>query len=191
VTVTTSPGVEHLSYVVDPSYADVEPEGIAFGFAEVLGDVSGGEVVMNIVAPSGFLYRLEQLQLSMSVVDVTAIYDVGVRFEWMGDATTPASGAEFFQSADLASEGNTRLDDSFFHLTQNEMSQLRRTPLGTTRGGFATLVVATNNDNTNTRIYRLRTVFSFWRQDALQRPGFYTAFLGQSPVASRPFQRPR
>jgi len=191
VTVTTSPGIEHLSYVVDPSYADVEPEGIAFGFAEALGDLSGGDIVMNIIAPSGILYRLEQLQLQMSVVDATAIFDVGVRFEWLGDATTPASGAEFFQSGDLGAENFTRLDDSIYHLPPDQMLQLRRTPLGTTRGGFATLVVGTNNNNTNNRIYRLRTIYSFWRQDALQRPGFYTAFLGQSPVASRPFQGQR
>lgn len=190
MTVTVNPDIEHLSYVVDPSYADVEPEGIAFGFSEATGDASGGDIVMGVRAPSGFLYRLEQLQITQNTLDV-AFNDVSVRFEWMENATSFASGAALFQSGDLVVSVGTRLSDKVFHLPPGDMVELRRTPLGTTRGGFATLVVATNDNNVLNTIYRTRTVYSFWRQDALQRPGFYTAFLGQSPVASRPFQRNR
>lgn len=169
------------------AYAEGDPHGFAYSHVEVTGDASGGFITVALNASPGFVYRLEFAQVVIGD-ELGANLFLQLQHRYLGDAIPIANNsgrtiAAFrVQAATPTGFRVFGLDD---RITPVEV--LRRLPLGDLRNRTITTLVAswTIEINTNTVVYEMKLLLTFWRKDAMTRPGFWAAF-NESPAPRFP-----
>jgi len=174
VAVSVSSGLERLSFADRPQYSSPYPLGIAVGRAAVTGDASGGGVTMTLLSDGGFLFRLELLSLVRGDVTSTT-QNIITSHRWAGDRSPAASPTDFDLNWHL-----TRVAQGGFSVSRanvDVMSMIRRFPMGRTDNvALQVILSASDAVNTDTVTYEFHAICTYWRKEALQRPGFLASY---------------
>jgi len=174
-----SSGLERLSFAERPGFADPYPEGLAVGHISVTGDASGGGVTGTFLSDGGFLYRLELLQVVQGDGnDDTVSFLTSHR--WASDRSPAAAAGDFSLNWGMARDGLGTF--GVYRPNADVAAMLRRFPMGRTDNVALQQVVAIFHQTNRLNVtYDFNVVCSYWRKEALQRPGFMTAFY-EAPV---------
>lgn len=169
--------VTHLGFGERPQYATPYPEGIAVSHHDVTGDLSGGNIVFSILASPGFLYRYEMVRGNLDV-DVAEDWDLILTHAWATDRSGLGDGAFninhiMFRSVGSGAEVQLEPD-----ISGGRYDHMHRFPIGSIAAGVPQLIAqVTVPTNTNTRVYDLNTVWTYWRKEAMHLPGFLSSFF--------------
>lgn len=173
--VNNNTSVVLLPFSVRPGFGSPYPLGVAVGHIDVTGDLSGGAAGGTLLAPGGFLYRLELLNSTMgfsgSAVDMSFI----TSHRWATDRS--GRGIAAF---DLNWHAETENKSGFLVATPrpSDYQMIRRFPMGRTDNVAAQVLSAiTWITNIDTALYDFDWVFTYWRKEATYLPGFMAAFL--------------
>lgn len=184
MSVDLSTGVTHLASADRPRYGQPYPEGLAVGHLSVTGDASGGQVSATFLTDGGFLYRAEVITQTRGDT-LTSTPNIVTSHEW-ATARAPVDAIAFnlnwilLQTQTSAFGGAT--------LAVRDWVQLRRFPMGRTdQVTLQVLINMIDNVNTNLVVYEFDCIFSYWRTEALARPGFLQAFW-EAPVVPGPLE---
>lgn len=159
------------------SYADVEPEGLAYLHHPITGDATGGVITLAVNTDPGFVFRVEAAQLIYGANADVAIY-CQFNHQWLADASGFAGNANrtlmMLGPASSLPAGFRQFDP-----TPDIYMMVRRIPLGNLTNTHIAVNLAnwTNETNTNGVVSEFKLVFSYWRKDAMTRPGFWEAFM--------------
>lgn len=183
--VVSTDGLERIPMPVDPQYRDINPEGLAWGAGQILGDASGGSTTFTINVDSQFIYRVEYFNVEdASDSTITPTFQVALA-DWLNSKVPGVpepleATSHFVQLVDL---GATRL------LVQSEdiVPMLRKLILyDAARGSGVTLMAVLRFSDNQNGLRRAWTMLcSYWRPEALHTPGFLASFYGQQPVRQR------
>jgi len=156
-----------------PAYASPNPEGVALCDISVVGDGTAGAISGGIVSSGQFLYRLELFNMirgdsAGDDVEVFTLHD------W---ATVGAGfGANSFDIL-WPMENINQIGQQSYSFFEKDMRMIRRFPLGSVRKvGVTNILFYQAFANTDTILYSIRAVFTYWRKEALALPGFLQSF---------------
>lgn len=176
-------GIVLLPFAERQRYGDAHPIGLAVGHIDQTGDASGNPLTASFLADGGFLFRLEMIQATLgstTPVDMNFILahrwasdrsgfgDTAFDMNWVLEERVSASGAFGAYSPAPA-----------------DLQQIRRFPLGRTDNVTAQFIASFNSTNQNGLVYDYDIVMSYWRVEALYRPGFLASFF-ESPFIPLP-----
>jgi len=182
VAVSGSIELRHVEFGLRRRYGDAHALGLALGHVEITGNGSGGNVTHIFTAPTGFLYRLEALNAIRAdvITDTANVIFTHVMLE----ANAGLGSADLNLSYPLE-RAPTGTAGGHTIRTADRQSE-RRIPIGQTeRGPVTTVCQVTFNTNTNTVVYLATVVLAYWRQEAMFRPGFLSAFW-ETPILDLP-----
>lgn len=172
--------IVRVSMPVDPSYADIAPQGYAGVFARITGDASGGDITMVVSGEPGFIYRLEVMRMQ---VGETTARDVNLSLVASGivDPTisVTSDAATALQQTHHLEVGLTSTDTfRTYALETSEYLQARRLPFGDFRNRTIVVSLVTIRiPNTTTITYDYRMLFTYWPKDAMTKPGWWSMFM--------------
>lgn len=171
----TSSGIVLLPFADRPAFGSPYPLGMAVGHDDVTGDASGNPITVSFLADGGLLFRLEALNVTRGNVDTDAMNYL-TSHRWMTDRSGLGTAA-----FDLNWVMETNVDaTSVFSVStprRKDLMALRRLPMGRTDDTvLQTLIAVTISTNTNTVVYGIDVVCSYWRKESLYRPGFLQTF---------------
>jgi len=186
--ISVTAGMDRLSFADRPDFSDPYPEGIAVAHRTVTGDATGGGITVSILDDSGFLYRLEMISAIRgdSIADGLSIITA---HRWAADRAPNALPTNFNLNWVMGLTAGPTF--GVYRLGSPEYEMVRRFPIGRTDDvELQQLFAFFQETNTDTIVYEFDIVCSYWRKEALQRPGFLTAFY-ETPVVARvaPFGR--
>jgi len=182
VAITSAIALVHLPFVERERYGDPYPAGLAVGHVDVTGDASGGNITANFTSQAGFLYRLELLHALVFQNSSTAMQYITSHI-WLTEASGQGAAAFDLRWFTAVSNRTTPPITLTVHTPQGpDRDMLVRLPLGHINGGAAQTIVNIQVDNQNTIVHDFNVLMSYWRKEALHRPGFWTAFWA-APVA--------
>ena len=173
MSISASGTINRLASAQVPAYGSPNPEGVAVCNIAVTGDASGGTISGGIVSSGQFLYRLELFHITQNVAGADTA-DVFTLHDWATQAF--GFGANSFDI--LWPLLNTALETGqAYSFLQADMDQIRRFPLGSTQNvGVLNILFYQNLANTDTKLYKIFAVFTYWRKEALTLPGFMQSF---------------
>lgn len=181
-------GVEHLPSTTRAQYGGAYAEGMAVAASQPTGDATGGDVTFTVNADGGFLYRLELLQLTRGATAALTAHMVTAH-RWAAERA-PVSVVSFDLNWFLAQQSAAGFSVFMPYggpdsgLQGDYMRQIRRFPMGSIRSvGTQILINLTLlNGNVDTITHEFAAVFTYWKKEALYRPGFLEAFH-EAPVS--------
>lgn len=177
-----STGLERLPFTERPDFADPYPEGLAVGHLSVTGDATGGSIATTFLSDGGFLFRLELL----SVIRGDTVDDapnIITSHRWASSRSPAMNPQDYDLNWGLQRDAIGTF--TVWDLAPSHLAMIRRFPMGRTEDVPLQLVVAINSPtNTDTITYDYNVVCSYWRKEALQRPGFLASFF-EAPVVPR------
>lgn len=167
-------GLVRVQFSDRPAFGSPYPEGYAAGHIDLTGDATGGGVQASFSTEGGFLYRLELLNYTRGD-NVASQSNFITDHRWLTDAT--GLGANAFQ-LNWNFVARTPIGFTIFEPFPEQMRMLRRIPIGQT-AKVGSVIIFTINDpnNTDTIAYDFDVIFSYWKTEALYRPGFMSSFL--------------
>ena len=172
--VATTGGIVHLPFTERPDYGSPFPEGIAVGHIDATGDASGGGVSGAFIAETGFLYRLELANSTRGSENADAVSHLSSH-RWATDRSGLGNLA-----FDLNWGTRQVISDGFalYVPEVQDLQMLRRFPIGRTDVNPAgqTIWAVFFETNFDTILYDMDVVFSYWRTEAMYRPGFLAQF---------------
>ena len=180
--VTVVSAVVRMPFSQREGYGGPYPDGLAFGFVPLEGDLSGGTVTAFLTSPAGFLYRVEEVQAERSDTGVgNSTNTLLLTATWL-EATSgdPPPASDFvYGLINAAILGGEVYRDAI-------QSGMRRVPVGVLSGvGEINMVRYSDAVNTDGVTYGLRMLFSYWRKESLYLPGFLSSFYA-TPVVPEP-----
>jgi len=186
VAISTTAGLVLLPFTERSNFADPHPIGLAVGHVDVTGDASGGGISASLLADGGFMFRLEMLQSTLNVTSAAA-QNIILAHRWASDRS--GLGATAF---DMNWALDQRIDAVSAFSTYSpfpaDLAMIRRFPLGRTDNVQSQFIVSWNSTNQDTLLYDFDAVFTYWRTEALYRPGFLSSFYEAPEVRSRAVQ---
>ncbi len=183
MSVQETDGLVFLPFSERQRYGDAHPIGIAVGHMDMVGDASGGVVSASLLADAGFLFRLELIQATRNVT-TAAPMDLIVSHRWATDRSGLGATA-FDMNWILEQRSTATFTFSTFSPSPADLQMIRRFPLGRTDNTTLQFVVSFNVANVDTVIHDFDVVLSYWRAEALFRPGFLASFW-ESPFVPTP-----
>ncbi len=168
-----------LAFTDRPRYGDPHPEGIAVGHIDLTGDATGGVVGATFLSDGGFLFRLE-LMAATSGVNTTSVMDAITSHEW-ATARSGLGALAFDLNWNLENHQSAFAGFTQFAPTEVDRQMIRRFPIGRTVDVSLQTVIQMNAINTNLLVYDFDIVCTYWRKEALSRPGFLASFW-ESPL---------
>jgi len=182
VAVAGSTGIVHLQFGERTGFGNPQPEGIAVAHGDLTGDATGGGVSMTFLGDGGFLYRLELAQSTRGST-TSSLMDFITSHRWATERSGRGTGAFDLNWVFLRTAGSTF---SMHRIRTDDLMQIRRFPIGRT-DNVSLQVLFTMNDsiNTDTEPYDFDLVLTYWRIEAMYRPGFLQAFW-EAPIVLTP-----
>ncbi len=176
-------GLVHLPFADRQIFGSPYPQGIAVGHIDITGDVSGGGISATFLADTGFLYRLEVFQSTRGNESADkASYASAHR--WATDRS--GRGLAAF---DLNWVCDQTIGDSFsvYKPFPVDLEMLRRFPMGRTANDPDGQIIWSvfYETNTDAIIFDVDLVLTYWRQEAMFRPGFLASFW-EAPIVPPP-----
>lgn len=179
----TTVAVTHIPFGERPQYGQPYPEGIAVAVDDTA-DASGGDHTWTILADPGFLYRMELFNFTRGesgnrVIHVITAHrffaekDPGVNTSFDLNWFTSRRANTAFSVYDLAGGGDTG------PVTKPPIEMISRLPMSGPLGapGVATqLMHITLIGQSNLITNEIAVTWTYWRKQALYRPGFLSAF---------------
>ncbi len=174
--------VDHLPFTERQEYGSPYPEGIAVAASDASDDASGGAHSWSMLADGGFVYRLELVNLTRGEATARSAHTI-TSHRWAADripdvATsfdlnwplipTLLTGFSIYAMA-FGSAGGAGAQDA--------VAMSRRFPMGRLeKVTFQQLMLVTVDVNIDGITNELAVVWSYWRKEALYRPGFLASF---------------
>lgn len=170
----------HLPFGDRQLYGSSFPEGLAVAHSNIVGDLSGGGISVLVRADGGFLYRIELIRGHIDI-DVAEDWSLRIAHDWATAKSGLGTGAfdlEYNMFRSVGAGGDVHLD------MLDRINSERRFPIGRLDDILLqTLMLFTIPTNTNTRIYDIDVLLTYWRKEALYRPGFLQHFFGEVGLA--------
>ena len=201
MTLASTSGVVHLPFGERPQYGSPFPEGLAVAANFDTDDASAGIHTFSILAPRGFLYRLELLNLTRGAILIEVCHFI-TRHDWATAKGSAIAGAFNLNWGLGQSLFNTEGGGGFTIYTpmggiaqtsaHDIVPRIRRFPMGSFRGDPGVdqqLLFVTIEDNVDTVTNELAIVMTYWRKEATYFPGFLSSFFESPFVPSASFAR--
>lgn len=183
-----STGILHIPFGERPQYGSPYPEGMAVGFLNEADDASGGSHTFTFLADGGFLYRLELLNYTRGEATARVTHCI-TNHRWAADKVDVISTAfdlNWFLSPSLGggfSVYNLGGGSAGGQGAVDHFPMIRRVPMGQLgQDKLQTLFHLDMTVNTNGITNELSIVLTYWRKEAMFRPGFLSAFWEASEV---------
>ena len=177
-----SSGILRMQFGERPGFGNPQPEGIAVAHGEITGDASGGGVSFTFLSDGGFLYRLEVCQSTRGST-TNSLMSIIASSRWATERSGLGAGA-FDLNWILLRTGGTGF--AMHRIRTDDLIQIRRFPLGRTdQVSLQVMFTFLDSINTNNEDYEFDLVFSYWRTEAMYRPGFLQAFW-EAPLVLPP-----
>jgi len=175
VAIGVSSGLIHLPFGERPGYGSPYPEGIAVGHIDQEGDATGNPITATFLDDGHFMHRLELAQY-------TEGQEAGTRgsmitaHRWASDRS--GLGATAFDLNWLMEviSGSTANPFTQNNLEPSALAMVRRFPIGRTDNVDLQILISIIASNQNTIAFDFNVVTTYWRQEALYRPGFLQSF---------------
>lgn len=186
-------GVVLLPFGERPQYGTPYPEGLGVSNINQVGDASGGDLTMSVLADPGTLFRLEGFNLARGVASIVNDAHIITSHGWVQDKS--GLGVSSYDLNWLL-EGQAAANFSVYLIQHNtgdadSLAQIRRLPIGRLSGapGVAQQLMLMTIDNVDTVTHALSVWFTYWRGESLSLPGFLSSFF-QSPAVPPLIRQP-
>lgn len=178
--ITLNIDMVNLPFGERPAYGSPYPEGISVGYGNQFGDASGGAIEFNLIAPCGFLYRIENLMGRTDAVTPTEAWTLELFHIWAQQKSGFA--APSFQDLVHMPALLNPSTQSYQPLAP-AVPMIRRFALGRVDIGLGTTTLAQLRIATNVlnQQYLFSFIATYWRKESTYLPGFLSSFY-ESPV---------
>ena len=184
--IATTGELLRLPFANRPDFGNPYPEGIAVGHIDITGDASGGGLSASFLSDGGFLFRLELVQATKSGAQETT-FDYITAHRWATDRS--GFGATAFDLNWIFERSVTGINAfQTYRPFLQDLQMLKRFPMGRTDDAALQFVFLIETSNVDAIVYDFDLVCSYWRKEALYRPGFLQAFWSE-PIVPAPLAR--
>jgi len=175
VSIGISGGLIHLPFGERPGYGSPYPEGIAVGHIDQTGDATGNPITATFLDDGHFLHRLELAQYTEGQLAGTR-GSLITAHRWASDRS--GLGATAFDLNWLFDNINGSAANPFTqnNLTPATLDMVRRFPVGRTDDVLLQILFSFIASNQDAIAFDFNIVTTYWRQEAMYRPGFLASF---------------